>query len=172
PEEPDPPSDAKAVQKFIKAAAALGLSAEVIGRDDFSRLAEFDALFLRATTSVNHHTYRFAQRAQGEGLVVIDEPESIVKCTNKVYLAELLGHHDVLTPRTMVVHRDNIDEVARALGFPCVLKKPDGSFSAGVVKVASEAELREQLPRFLEESELVVAQEFLPTTFDWRIGIL
>ena len=171
PEEHDPPSDDRAIQKFIRAAASLGLNAEVIGRDDFARLAEYDALFLRATTAVNHYTYRFAQRAWGEGLVVIDDPESIVKCTNKVYLAELLNHHEVPTPRTMLVHRDNADEVGRTLGFPCVLKKPDSAFSMGVVKVGSREELKERLGHFLEESELLVAQEFLPTAFDWRIGI-
>jgi glutathione synthase/RimK-type ligase-like ATP-grasp enzyme len=171
PNEPDPPSDNKAIGKFIKAAASLGLNAEVIERDDFARLAEYDALFIRETTAVNHHTYRFAQRAQGEGLIVIDDPESIVKCTNKVYLAELLNHHEVPTPRTMVVHRDNVEEVGRKLGFPCVLKKPDSAFSMGVVRVASKEELKERLGHFLEESELLVAQEFLPTAFDWRIGI-
>lgn len=171
PKEADPPSDEKAIQRFIKAAAGLGLNAELIERDDFARLAEYDALFIRETTAVNHHTYRFAQRALGEGLVVIDDPESIVKCTNKVYLAELLNHHDIPTPKTMVVHRDNVGDIVRELGFPFVLKKPDSAFSMGVVKVSSEGELKEKLAHFLEESELLVAQEFLPTAFDWRIGI-
>jgi glutathione synthase/RimK-type ligase-like ATP-grasp enzyme len=170
--DPNSPSDEKAIQKFIKAAQALGLAADVIDRQDFSHVAEYDALFLRETTSVNHHTYRFAQRARGEGLVVIDDPESIVKCTNKVYLAELLNRHAVPAPRTMVVHLDNSAAVGHELGFPCVLKKPDSAFSMGVVKVGSQTELDEQLGRFLEESELLVAQEFLPTTFDWRIGVL
>lgn len=173
PQEPDEsPSDDKAIQKFVKAAAGLGINADIVEREDFPRIAEYDALFIRDTTAVNHHTYRFAQRALGEGLIVIDDPESIVKCTNKVYLAELLAHHDVPTPRTMVVHRDNIDSIGAALAFPCVLKKPDSAFSMGVVKVNSQKELEEQLAHFLEESELLVAQEFLPTTFDWRIGIL
>jgi glutathione synthase/RimK-type ligase-like ATP-grasp enzyme len=53
-----------------------------------------------------------------------------------------------------------------------VLKKPDSAFSLGVVKVETADELLAQIDRLLDESELVVAQEFLPTTFDWRIGIL
>ena len=172
PEQTDAPSNPKAVQKFIKAAASLGLEAEIIGRDDFARLAEYDALFIRETTAVNHYTYRFARRASGEGLVVMDDPESIVKCTNKVYLAELLNRHDVPTPRTMVVDRANGPSIARELGYPCVLKKPDSAFSMGVVKVESQDALAEQLDRFLDDSDLVVAQEFLPTTFDWRITVL
>jgi len=172
PDEAEPPSNPEALRRFIKAAENLGLRAELITRDDYARIAEFDALFIRETTSVNHHTYRFAQRASADGLIVIDDPESIVRCTNKVYLAELLDRHDISIPRTVVVHHDNVNNGTTELGFPCVLKRPDSSFSRGVVKVNSEEELHEQLRLLFEDSDLVVAQEFLPTTFDWRIGIL
>lgn len=172
PEEAEPPSNAKALKRFIRAAEDVGLNAELIERDDYARLAEFDALFIRETTAVNHHTYRFARRAASEGLVVIDDPASIVKCTNKVYLAELLARYKVPTPKTLVMHRDNLDQIPSQLGFPCVLKKPDSSFSQGVVKVENVEELEARLHEFLEQSELVIAQEFLPTTFDWRIGVL
>lgn len=166
-----PPSDTQALQRCIKAAEALGLYAEYIGRDDFARLAEFDALFIRETTAVNHHTYRFARRAASEGLVVIDDPESILKCTNKVYLAELLRHHGVSIPKTLVAHRGNVKEIESHLGLPCVLKQPDSAFSQGVMKVDTSAALHTELERLLEKSELVIAQEFLPTSFDWRVGI-
>jgi glutathione synthase/RimK-type ligase-like ATP-grasp enzyme len=170
--DPEPPSDEKALSRFIRAAESMGLAAERIGRDDYARLAEFDALFIRETTAVNHFTYRFARRAASEGLVVIDDPESIVRCANKVYLAESLSRHGVPIPRTVVVHRDNVHAVAEELGLPCVLKKPDSAFSLGVVKVDGREELCAHIKRLLDESDLIVAQEFLPTTFDWRIGIL
>ena len=64
PADKSPPSDPPAIRKFEKAAEANGFEVEVIGPDDFGRLAEFDALFIRETTQVNHHTYRFASRAQ------------------------------------------------------------------------------------------------------------
>lgn len=41
-----------------------------------------------------------------------------------------------------------------------------------MTKAEDEAQLNEQLQRLLSESDLVVAQEFLPTSFDWRIGVL
>lgn len=172
PTDPQPPSDEKALRRFMKAAESLGLGTELITRDDYGRIAEFDALFIRDTTYVNHYTYRFSRRASREGLVVIDDPESIVKCTNKVYLAELLSRHDVPIPKTIVAHRDNLNAIPEQLGFPVVLKKPDSAFSHGVVKVESKEALDAQLKQFLDQSDLVVAQEFLPTTFDWRIGIL
>lgn len=165
------PSDPKAIDKFVKAASSLGLGTEVIGRDDYARLAEFDALFIRETTQVNHHTYRFARRAAAEGLVVIDDAESILRCANKVYMAEVMARNNVRMPRTLIVHRDNVDEIGPTLGFPCVLKQPDAAFSQGVVKVLNEEELARHVEDFLAKSELLIAQEFLPTTFDWRIGI-
>lgn len=167
----DGPSNEKAMQKFLKAAIQVGFDPEIISRDDYSRLGEFDALFIRETTSVNHHTYRFARRAQAEGLVVIDDPQSILKCTNKVYLAELMERHKVPTPKTLILHSDNIQTVGEQLGFPCVIKQPDGSFSNGVTKVQSEQELIETTDKLLEKSELLIAQEFIPTPFDWRVCI-
>ncbi len=85
PNECNTPSNAKAIQKFIKAAENLGLRTELITKEDYGRIAEFDALFIRETTNVNHHTFRFARRAAAEGLVVIDDPHSILNCTNKVF---------------------------------------------------------------------------------------
>ena len=173
PEEKDnAPSDPTALKKFIKAAREQGVYAELITRDDSGRLLEFDSLFIRETTAINHHTYRFSRRAASEGLVVIDDPVSICRCTNKVYLAEMLTRNKVDIPTSIVVHRDNASQIGERLGFPCVLKKPDSSFSMGVVKVNSNEELKARLDDFFGESDLLVAQEYLPTTFDWRIGIL
>lgn len=166
------PSDEGALKKFCKAALAEGLATELITKDDYARLSEFDALFIRETTAVNHHTYRFARRAASEGLVVIDDPQSIARCTNKVFLAELLSRHKLPMPKTVVLHRDNIHDIAQLLGFPCVIKKPDSAFSQGVIKLESPEMLELMAPEFLGESELLVAQEFLPTEFDWRIGVL
>lgn len=99
-----PPSDEKAIQKFIKAAQNLKIEVSIISPEDLRRLAEFDALFIRETTNVNHHTYRFAQKAKALGLVVIDDPESILRCSNKVFLAELLRGHQIPTPKTSLIH--------------------------------------------------------------------
>ena len=172
PEEEDTPSNEGAIRKFVRAARALDIEASVIEREDDHAIAEFDALFLRATTAVDHHTYRMSRRAAAEGLVVVDDPESILRCTNKVFQAELFGRHEVSSPETIVVHPGNIDEVGQRLGFPCVLKRPDSSFSRGVVKVGSEAELRGAVAEFFHDSELAVAQRWVASECDWRVGVL
>jgi len=172
PAEEATPSNPGAIEKFIRAARDLGIDAEIIGRDDYARLAEFDGLFIRETTKVNHHTYRFSRRAAAEGLVVIDDPESIVRCSNKVFLAEMLERYDIGHPRTFIAHKDNIEDIPLYVGFPCVLKQPDSAFSQGVVKAIDPAMLEQQTRQLLEGSDLIIAQEFVPSEFDWRVGVL
>ncbi len=172
PTEEHAPSDIGALKRFVRAGEKNNLEVKLITRDDFSRLSEFDALFIRETTNVNDHTFRFARYAEANQLVVIDDPQSIIRCANKVYLAEMLTHYKIRTPRTMIVHRDNVDLIPFELGLPCVIKQPDSAFSVGVIKVTSVDELHRACESMLERSELIIAQAFLPTDFDWRIGIL
>jgi glutathione synthase/RimK-type ligase-like ATP-grasp enzyme len=65
-----------------------------------------------------------------------------------------------------------LEQIIPTLALPCVLKQPDSSFSLGVVKVTSEVELRHKVKELFDTSELIVAQEYLPTEFDWRVAIL
>jgi glutathione synthase/RimK-type ligase-like ATP-grasp enzyme len=102
---------------------------------------------------------------------VVDDPDSILKCTNKVYLNELMTRHRIATPKTIMVHRGNLKEVVPALGLPCILKQPDGGFGLGVVKIESEEQLASEAARLLAGSELLVAQQWLPTEFDWRVCV-
>jgi glutathione synthase/RimK-type ligase-like ATP-grasp enzyme len=71
----------------------------------------------------------------------------------------------------MVVHRGNVDDALHRLGLPCILKQPDSSFSQGVTKAETVDEFHAQVERLLGRSDLVIAQEFAPTAFDWRIGV-
>jgi glutathione synthase/RimK-type ligase-like ATP-grasp enzyme len=172
PAEPRPPSDAKALKMFTKAAETLGFSVEMISKDDSNRLSEFDALFIRETTNVDHHTYRMSRKAVAEGLVVIDDPVSILRCSNKVYLAELLSRYKIPIPKTLTLHSKNIDQALAEFNLPCILKQPDSSFSQGVIMVKERDRLIEEARRLLKKSDLVIAQEFVPTDFDWRIGVI
>lgn len=172
PQRAESPSNPEAMRKFCDAADMLGMSAQLIGPKDTRRLDEFDALFIRDTTNVNHYTYQVSRQAADAGMVVIDDPDSILRCTNKIYLGELLTRHHIPIPKTLVVHRGNVGQIVSALGLPCILKQPDGAFSLGVVKIESEQQLLEKVDELLQESELILAQEYLPTEFDWRIAVL
>jgi glutathione synthase/RimK-type ligase-like ATP-grasp enzyme len=168
----EPPSDRRAIESFIRAGEKTGFSVEIISKDDYDSIPEFHALFIRETTNINHHTVRFAQRAEAEGLVVIDDPGSILKCANKVYLAELLNHYRIPTPQTVVISKENVEDVLSRLYFPVILKQPDSSYSQGVLKVESVESYLKTAEMLLDKSDLIIAQEFMPTEFDWRIGVL
>lgn len=175
PDEKMPPSDSVALNRFKKAAHRLGMSLQTITADDFSRLSEFDGLFIRATTNISNFTYRFAKRAEKLGLVVMDDPESIMKCTNKVFLTELLARHKVPAPKSMILRSFDSDwkkNLLEHMQLPLVLKIPDGAFSVGVVKVTDESTLEEKAAELFEKSALILAQAFMPTDFDWRIGVI
>jgi glutathione synthase/RimK-type ligase-like ATP-grasp enzyme len=175
PAEAMPPSNKKALKHFVEAGRELGIEVDMIGRNDFARLAEYDGLFIRQTTALNDHTYRFAHRAEREGMVVIDDPVSILRCTNKIYLHDLLKARKLPTPRTETLLRDDVKKLAELpelLGLPIVLKIPDGSFSRGIVKAESVEQLRNAADQLFQHTALLLAQEYMYTDFDWRIGIL
>ena len=175
PEEQLPPSNKGALTKFISQAKKMNINAELITEEDTTRLLEFDGLFIRQTTALNHITYSLAQKARQADMVVIDDPISIIRCTNKVYLKELLERERIPIPKSKLVFKENpatFLEISDCLGTPIVLKIPDGSFSVGMHKVSNEAEYSQAIELLSEKTSVFLAQEFLPTTFDWRIGIL
>ncbi|MEX1024700.1 MAG: RimK family protein [Planctomycetota bacterium] len=172
PKEELAPSDPKALRRMARAAEKVGFAVEFLERDDYGRLGEFDALFLRETTRVDHHTFRFAQRAEALGLAVIDDPVSILRCTNKVFQTEAFHNRDVPTPRTWITDRVDAAEIERRVGFPCVLKIPDSAFSQGVVKCRDAEELAREGARIMAATDLLLVQEYLPSDYDWRIGVL
>ncbi len=173
PQENTPPSCAKALQNFKSAANRKGMYLEFITKADFNKINEFDALFIRETTSVNDHTYEFSRMAYAEGLVVIDDPWSILKCSNKIYQNELFKKHKILTPKTTIFTKNMFGkEVLNQMNYPLVLKQPDSAFSLGMVKVENKDEAMAALNNLFKKSDMIVCQEFLYSEFDWRIGII
>ncbi|HXI86477.1 MAG TPA: RimK family protein [Parvularculaceae bacterium] len=171
--EDNPPSSAASLKKLAAVADKMGVEVEPLYPNELSSLAEFDALFIRATTAIDNFTYRFARRAEQEGMPVIDDPESMIRCTNKVYLKELLEYARIPAPKTEILdEKTSLGETFERLGAPVVLKAPDGSFSRSVHKVSTLAEFQERAKLLFKDTALILAQEYMPTEFDWRIGVL
>lgn len=172
-DEAHPPSNKEAIKKLFKVADKMGVYAELISKEDFNRVAEFDALFIRDTTNVNDYTYKLSRKAYAEGLAVIDDPWSILRCSNKVFLHESLKLNNISTPATKVFMKGMVTkEELVTTPLPVILKQPDSSFSKGVIKVKSSSELEDTLNSMFKESDLVIGQEFMESQFDWRIGVL
>ncbi len=173
PKEELPPSSIDSLKHMAKVASRQGVELVPIQKGDLDKLAQYDALFIRETTNIDNHTYRFALRAEQERMPVIDDPVSMIRCTNKVYLAELLEAHGVPTPKTEILSSlREADGLEEKLGSPVVLKIPDGSFSRGVFKVEGPEAIREKVKELLQDSDIILAQEYCPTEFDWRVGVL
>lgn len=177
PNEKLPPSDETALKRLVKAGRDHRVDVEFVTARDLQRVPEFDALFVRETTALDHHTFRFARKAEIEGMPVIDDPRSILRCTNKVYLAEALKAARVPSPRTEFLNRAifdvrRLESVEEVLGYPLVLKIPDGSFSRGIEKAENREQFLEHAQRLFERSRVILAQEYMYTPFDWRIGLL
>jgi glutathione synthase/RimK-type ligase-like ATP-grasp enzyme len=166
------PSDDKTLGRFARAATRQGALLVTIGKEDLPRLAEYDALFIRTVTAIEHYSFRFAQTAESLGMPVIDDPQSMMKCSNKVYLHELFRRSGIATPLTRTISRKSPVEQVAALGFPVILKVPDGSFSQSVKKADDEPALVRLLAALFERTPLLVAQAYVPTAFDWRITTL
>jgi glutathione synthase/RimK-type ligase-like ATP-grasp enzyme len=173
PQEELPPSSVETIRYFQKFAERNSVEVELLTKRQLAELAEFDALFIRATTSIDNYTYRFARRALQEGMPVIDDPVSMIRCTNKVYLHELMEAHGVpIPPTVMLAEEDDLARAEKRLGWPMVVKIPDGSFSRGVHKVDDFEALKTLTDRLFEDTDLLLAQQFMPTDFDWRVGVL
>ncbi|MGI6852869.1 RimK family protein [Mesorhizobium sp. 1B3] len=173
PQEQLPPSAVSSLRHWARIAEKMGVEVEPITRKDLAKLANYDALFIRETTSISNHTYRFARRAQQENMPVIDDPLSMIRCTNKVYLNELMAYNKVpMPPTVMIASPADFEVAAQTLGFPLVLKIPDSSFSRGVKKVRNMDELKVLAAQWMEDSDLLIAQKYIPTDYDWRVGVL
>ncbi len=167
-----PPSNAKAIKKFIEIAEKMHFYVEVVTPKDLSRLSSFDALLIRQSTEVMNEAYAFARKAQQENIAIVDEPDAILKCCNKVFMAEALEIAGIAAPKTKIVHQENIQAVLDYIPLPCVLKSPDSTFSFGVKKATTVEEYHSLVKDMLKTSELIIAQEFCPSDYDWRIGML
>ena len=173
PNEELPPSSKAALKHFARVAEKMDVEVDLITRKDLARLSEYDALFIRETTTIKNHTFRFAQRAQQEGIPVIDDPVSMIRCTNKLYLKELLEAANIAMPPTVMLSSTaDIPKAEAELGYPIVVKIPDGSFSRGVKKANDREAFEKLVNDWFEETDLLIAQKFMPTSYDWRIGVL
>jgi len=166
------PSSTETIERLERVAARRNVHVARIGVHELRRVTEYDALFVRCHTSVTQPAFQFALRAEALGMPVIDHPQSTMRCTNKVFMQELLERAGLPTPRTRIITAATSWSQIEHLGLPFVLKLPDGDFSAAVHKITSRGEYQRVAPPMFIQSPLLIAQEWLPTDFDWRIGVL
>lgn len=169
--------DNQALLRFEKAAEDLGARFERFYPKDVHRIPEYDAVLIRADTHAMNMTYTVARLAESEGIPVLDEPDSIATCGNKIHMGRLMERHAVPTPPTRYLLKADAQSIEperlfEELGSPLVLKAPTSAFSAYVEKVNTPEEFKKESKRFLRLTDGLVVQAFMPTTYDWRVGVL
>jgi glutathione synthase/RimK-type ligase-like ATP-grasp enzyme len=155
----------------------LGHAVDFIFPVDISKIKRMDALFIRARTDPMNITYVAARMAGFHGIPVIDDPESIQICSDKINMYSHLKKKHVSIPETVFLskHDLTVENVARFfddLGSPLVVKEPSTSFSLRVEKVHDVAEFFKVARRFIKMSDWIVVQQFIESRYDWRIGVL
>lgn len=169
--------EAVALQNFQRTAEGLGHEFDFMFREGISKIPDYDSIFIRATTDPLYTSYVVSKTAWEIGKKVVDDPESIRICGNKIHLYDLLEKYDVPHIPTVFMNKEDFHhkrllEVFRKLGKPVVVKAPYTSFSKYVEKVACETSFRDVAKRYFRKSDMLAVQTFMPTAFDWRVGVL
>lgn len=171
------PREEAALQNFKQAAEKAGHELHFMFRENISDIPRYNAVFIRATTDPLFTAYIVSKTAWEIGLTVLDDPESIKICGNKVHQYELFEKFNIPRIPTLFLSKDDMHhkkvmDIFDILGKPVVIKAPYTSFSRYVEKAASETNFREVSKRFFKKSDVLAVQKFTPTAFDWRVGVL
>ncbi len=155
----------------------LGHRMEFLFRADVFKIPDFDSVFIRSLTDPLNSAYVAARTAQLHGLRVIDDPDSIVICCDKVNMYRHLIRAGVPMPDTVFLKRPDVnqttgEELLDTLGSPLVLKAPNSSFSLYVDRVSTPKDFVRVGKQFLRRADRILAQRFIPSEFDWRVGVL
>lgn len=169
--------EAEALQTFRRIAEQMGHEFNFIFRNGLSEIPKYDSVFIRATTDPLYTAYVVSKTAWELGLKVVDDPVSIRICANKIHQYRLFEKLDVPHIPTMFLNKDEfhhrqIAEIFKLFGKPVVIKAPYTSFSKYVEKASCETSFRKVAKRFFRRSDYIVVQKFMPSRFDWRVGVL
>lgn len=167
----------EALESFKTVAERLDHEFDFMFRKDISLIPKYDAVFIRATTDPLFTAYVVSKTAWEYGLRVIDDPKSIQICANKIHQYRLFEKFNIPHIPTVFLnkeefHHKQILDIFEDFGKPVVLKAPYTSFSRYVEKVACEASFRDVARRFFRKSDILAVQKFMPSSFDWRVGVL
>lgn len=130
---------------------------------------DLDILMLRSDPSTETGPQEWAQTAgitfgraaMRRGVVVVNDPEGLIKAVNKMYF-QLFPEE--VRPKTLISqHRDDIRAFIKELGGRAVMKPLQGSGGAGVflVQVEDRSNLNQMIDSLIRDGYVIV-QEYLP----------
>jgi glutathione synthase/RimK-type ligase-like ATP-grasp enzyme len=158
-------------------AEGMGHHVDFIFPVDINKIPRMNALFIRARTDPMNVTYVAARMAEFHGIPVIDDPQSIQICSDKVNMYSHLIKKKISLPKTIFLSKNDltverVTQMFDELGSPLILKEPSTSFSLRVEKVNDIAGFFRVARRFIKLSDWIVVQQFIKSRYDWRVGVL
>jgi len=158
-------------------AEGMGHDVDFIFPVDINKIPKVDALFIRARTDPMNVTYVAARMASFHSIPVIDDPQSIQICSDKINMYSHLLKEKVSMPKTIFLSKneltvERVTQLFDELGTPLIVKEPSTSFSLRVEKVNDIAEFFKVARRFIKLSDWIVVQQFITSRYDWRVGVL
>ena len=144
---------------------------------DINKIPKMDALFIRARTDPMNVTYVAARMASLHNIPVIDDPQSIQICGDKINMYSHLIKKQVSLPKTVFLSKQDLNvecvtHLFDELGTPLIVKEPSTSFSLRVEKVTDIAGFFRVARRFIKLSDWIVVQQYIESKYDWRVGVL
>ena len=167
----------EALLRYKSAAEERGHEVHFLFRPELRKIPRYNALFIRALTDPLNSSYVASRIAELNGKAVVDDSRSIIICCDKIFMYRCLMRRDVPIPRTIFCAAGEVTplravELFHDLGPELILKAPNTSFSSQVEKVTNPEEFVRIGERFLHRADRLVVQEFVASTFDWRVGVL
>lgn len=166
-----------AIMRFTQVARKLGHWTDFLFRPDMFKIPQYDALFIRALTDPLNSAYVAARTAEMHGVRVIDDPTSIRICCDKIFMYKRLLANNVPIPDSVFIDWGELThhkakEILDRLGSPVVLKAPNSSFSMYVDRGSTVEEVMTLGKKYFRRADRIVAQKFIKSEFDWRVGTL
>jgi glutathione synthase/RimK-type ligase-like ATP-grasp enzyme len=169
--------DMNGLMRFAQVALRMGHRTDFLFRPDMFKIPEYDAIYIRAVTDPLNSAYVAARKAEMSGVRVIDDSKSIRICCDKINMYHHLMNARVPMPQTLFLHESELTlatgrRLLETLGSPFVLKAPNSAFSLYVDRAETPEEFVRIGRRFCRRADRLVAQRFIKSEFDWRVGML
>lgn len=144
---------------------------------EIKKVLRTDALFIRSRTDPLNISFIASKMAEMHDIPVIDDPRSIQICSDKVNMYLHLIKANVPVPRTEFVRKgdfgvEKITRILESMSGSMILKEPSTTLGNRVKKVTSPSDAHRIAGSYLKMSDWIIAQEYIESDEDWKIGVL
>lgn len=164
---------------LLDAATKRGHSVDILYADHFmlcfngvskilyegKKLKKYDVIIVRASFGSSHAAKAtLIKQLQLHGYPVVNKYLGVSRAKNKIRMLQLLQHHDLPLPKTVVVRTNEfLEKAVEEIGsFPVIIKTSHGSLGQGVFIAESKRALKPITEHLLKlEDQPVTIQQYI-----------